>query len=323
MEQFLLLACHHLRHRYSRPSRHDVGNILSVDFLLYQRSVALHVVELLLQLLVFILLVLDAGVAYFSHLCIVAVALSLVGLEFELLNVDFVLLNFVYQLLFGFPFSHVALLFLAQVGKLLLQTFHFVGFALFAFDCLPLDFELRDFADNFVKSLWHRVNFDSQFRGSLINKVNCLVGQETVGYIAFRKLHGGNYRLVHDTHFVMVLIAFLQTTQDGDAAQLVRLVDHDNLETTLQRFVLLEVLLILIERCRTDAPQVTPCQSRFQDICGIHGAFALSCTDKRVYLIDEEDNLAVAFGHLVDDCLQTFLKLTFVFGTSHKRTHIE
>ena len=40
-------------------------------------------------------------------------------------------------------------------------------------------------------------------------------------------------------------------------------------------------------------------------------------------LVDEEDDASFGLRHLVDDTLQTFLKLTLIFRTSHQRTHIE
>ena len=39
--------------------------------------------------------------------------------------------------------------------------------------------------------------------------------------------------------------------------------------------------------------------------------------------IDEEDDAALGLCHLVDDALQTLLKLALVFGTSYQRTHVE
>ena len=39
--------------------------------------------------------------------------------------------------------------------------------------------------------------------------------------------------------------------------------------------------------------------------------------------VDEEDDAAFRLCHLVDDALQTFLKLTLILRTSHQRTHVE
>ena len=116
---------------------------------------------------------------------------------------------------------------------------------------------------------------------------------------------------------------FLQSAQDGDAAQRVRLVDHDGLEPPLERLVLLEVLLVLVQRGGTDAPQLASGQGRLQDVGRVHRSFALSGTHQRVDLVDEEDDLPVALRHLVDDGLQPFLELAFVFGSGDEGTHVQ
>ena len=39
--------------------------------------------------------------------------------------------------------------------------------------------------------------------------------------------------------------------------------------------------------------------------------------------VDEEDDVAFGLFYLVDDGLQTFLELTFVFGSGYQGTHVE
>ncbi len=122
---------------------------------------------------------------------------------------------------------------------------------------------------------------------------------------------------------MVVLIALLQSTEDRNRTQLIRLVHHNSLETTLQSLILLKILLVFIERGSTDSPQFATCQSRFQDIGRIHGALSASGTHQRVNLVDKEDNPAVALGNLVDNALQALLKLALVFCTGNQRTHIQ
>ena len=121
----------------------------------------------------------------------------------------------------------------------------------------------------------------------------------------------------------MVLVALLQASQDRDAIQRARFIYHDDLESALQGLILLEILLILIQRGGTDAAQFTTCQCRLQDVGRIHGAFALTSSHQCVNLIDEEDDIAFGFLHLVDDRLQTFLKLALVLGAGYQGTHVE
>ncbi len=61
----------------------------------------------------------------------------------------------------------------------------------------------------------------------------------------------------------------------------------------------------------------------FRMFGGIHGALATAGTYQGVNLVDEEDNLSVGVGHLLDDALQTLLEFALVFGTSHQCAHVE
>ena len=121
----------------------------------------------------------------------------------------------------------------------------------------------------------------------------------------------------------MVLVALFQSTKNGDGTQLVGLVYHHRLETTLQRFVFLKIFLILIECRGTDSPQFATGQRRLQDVGSIHGALTSAGTYQRVNLIDEQDDAAFALGHFLDDSLQSFFKLSFILGTGNKRSHVE
>ena len=122
---------------------------------------------------------------------------------------------------------------------------------------------------------------------------------------------------------MMVLVTFLDTTEDTDGIYLVRFVDHDGLESTLQCLILFEVLLILVEGSGTDGSQFATCQGRFQNVGSIHGALATASAYQGMDFINEEDNLTVGIGYLLDDALESFLKFTLVFCTSHQCTHVE
>ncbi len=121
----------------------------------------------------------------------------------------------------------------------------------------------------------------------------------------------------------MVLVAFLQATQDGYGALLVGFVDHHYLEPSLQCLVFLKVLLVLVERGGTDAAQVAAGQGWLEDVGGIHGTAALAGTHQGVDLVDEQDDLALGLGDLVDDRLESLLKLALILGTGNQGTHVE
>ena len=122
---------------------------------------------------------------------------------------------------------------------------------------------------------------------------------------------------------MVVLVAFLKTTKDRYCRQLVGLVNHHGLETTLQRLVLLKVFLVLVKCGSTDSTQLSTCQSRLQDVGSIHSSLAAAGTYQRVYLVDEEDNTSFATCHLTDDTLQSFLELALVLSTSNECSHIK
>ena len=122
---------------------------------------------------------------------------------------------------------------------------------------------------------------------------------------------------------MVVLVALLQTAQDRDGRELIRLIDHYGLESALQGLVLLEILLILIQGGGTDGTELTTGEGWLQNVGGIHRTLTTAGTYQRVDLIDEEDDAAFCLRHLVDDALQALLKLTLILRTCHQRTHIE
>ncbi len=163
----------------------------------------------------------------------------------------------------------------------------------------------------------------TQTGSGFVDQVDGLVGQETVADVTYRELHGRDDSLVEDTDVMVVLVTFLQATKDGNGRGFVRLVDHDDLETTFQRLVFLEILLVFLQCGGADALQLASRQSWLQDVGGIHGAACGTRTHQGVYLIDEQHHFAGTFHHLLDDTLQTFLKLALVFCTCNQGTHVE
>ena len=122
---------------------------------------------------------------------------------------------------------------------------------------------------------------------------------------------------------MVVLVALLQTTQDADGRHLVRLVNHHRLEPSLQRLVLLEILLVFVQRRGTDGAQLASRKGRLQDVGGIHGTLRSTGTHQRVDLVDEEYDAALALGHLVHHALQSLLELTLVLCTGNQLSHVE
>ena len=92
----------------------------------------------------------------------------------------------------------------------------------------------------------------------------------------------------------MVLLVFvLQAAQDRDRVLDRRLGHEHRLEAPRQRGVLLDVLLVFVERGRADAMQLAARQRRLEQVGRVHRAVGLAGADQRVHLVDEQDDAAV------------------------------
>ena len=322
MEQLLTLALHHLAHGDACPARYYIGNVVGRDLLLHHCSGALSLLQLFLNVLYLVFQLLQFAVADFCHTAVVALAFGTLGFEFQLFYLLLVLLDAVHQFLLALPFGLEGVHLLLQLGYLMVQVFQLFAVTL-SFDGLALDLQLFQPACFLVQFLGHGVALHTQLGSGLVHEVNGLVGQETLGDISGRELDGGDDGIVLDTYTMVVLVAFLQSTQDADARECVRFIDHDGLESSLECLVLLEVFLILVERSGTDASQFASCQCGFQNVGGIHGALALSGTYQRMYFVDEQDDTSLALRHLVHHAFQSLLKLAFVLGTGYQRAHVQ
>ena len=105
-----------------------------------------------------------------------------------------------------------------------------------------------------------------------INDVDRLVGLMQVLQMPRRQRHRGLDRVVRVAHAVMRLVRLPEALEDLHRLAFGRLEDLDFLEAPRQRAVLVERLLDVGKRRRSDAPQLAGRQRRLQEIAGIHGA---------------------------------------------------
>ena len=161
------------------------------------------------------------------------------------------------------------------------------------------------------------------FDAGLVDEVDRLVGQEAIGDVAVRQHGRGDERRVLDLDAVVDLVALAQAAQDADRVLDGRLVDHHRLEAPLERRVLLDVLPVLVERRRADRVQLAAREHRLQHVRGVHRAFRRAGADHGVQLVDEEDDLALRVGDLLEDGLQALLELAAVFRAGDERAHVE
>ncbi len=152
----------------------------------------------------------------------------------------------------------------------------------------------------------------------LVDEVDRLVRQETVGDVAVGQLDGGRQRLVGVAHLVVRLVAVTQAAQDSDRVVHRRLGHQDGLEPPGQRRVLLDVLAVLIQRGRADDVQLAAGQGGLEHVAGVHPALAAAArAHQRVQLVDEDDQLVPVLPDLVDDPLDPLLEVPPVAGAGH------
>ena len=320
VQQFLTFGSLHLGNRNTRPARNYFGNILARNLLAQQlrtqcRQLRIHILQLLLQFRQF-------AIPYLSNTGIVTLTLTTLSLLLQrlLLSLD---------ILYLLGLRLLLLPLLLHRGQLGIDRLQFIVYGsqfllvVFPLDSLALDFQLLLTAHQLVQFLWNAVTLHTQVCGSLVHQVNRLVRQETVSYVTMAQTYGSDDGIILDTYTVMLFVTLLQSSQYAYAACHIRLVHHYRLETTLQSLVLLEILLILVQRSRTYAAQLTTRQRRLQYVGSIHRTLCLTSTHQGMNLVNEQDNLPFGLRHLVYDTLQTLLKLTLIFGTGNQRTHIQ
>ena len=188
---------------------------------------------------------------------------------------------------------------------------------------LLLDLQLGELTRGGVNLDRHAVELHAQAACGLIDQVDGLVGQEAVGDIAIGEVGSCHERAIGDMHAVEDLVLLLQATQDRNGVLDGGLGDHNGLETTGERRVLLDVLAVFVERGRADRVQVATGERRFEDVAGVHGALGGTRAHDGMELIDEQDDLALGLLYLLEHGLQAVLKLAAVLGAGDQRAHVE
>ena len=101
-----------------------------------------------------------------------------------------------------------------------------------------------------------------------------------------------------------------------------RLVDRDRLETALQGSVLFDILAVFGKGGGADDLDLSPGQSRLQDVCSVHAALSVARAYQIVDLVDDQDDIAQTLD-LINEALHTALKLAAELGTRHHGGHIQ
>jgi len=239
---------------------------------------------------------------------------------------------------FGLEFLGVGKFFLfrlptrGDIGGLLFQRFEFslqpleavLGTGvLFLLERLLLDLEPHDFAVDRVEFLGFGIDLHLEPRRRLVDQIDGLVRQKTVGDVAVRQGGSGNDRAVANADAVMLFVFILEAAQDRDGVFDRRFRYEDRLEAARQRGVFFDVLFIFVERGSADAMQFAAGQRRFQQVGRIHCAIGFAGADERVHLVDEQNDAALGRGDFVEHGLEPLLKFAAIFSASNKRAEIE
>jgi hypothetical protein len=160
-------------------------------------------------------------------------------------------------------------------------------------------------------------------RRRLVDQIDRLVREKAVGDIAVRQGRGRHQRVVHDADAVMGLVSVLETAQDRDRVLDARLADKHRLEAAGERGVLLDMLLVFVERGRADAVQLAAGERGLEQVRGVHRAIGLAGTDQRVHLVDEQDDAALRGGHFLQHRLEALLELAAVFCAGDQGAEVE
>ncbi len=325
LEELLNLALHQSADGNARPLADDAGDVLFIHFL-FEHALGL------LQLLKARFVLLDVGfelrhlaVLQLRRLGVVAAALHPFDLAAHLLELFLQRAAGLDRILLLLPVRAQLRRFFLEVGELLIELGEAIlrGLVGFLAQRLALDFELHHAALHFIELDRQRIDLHAQLRRGFINQIDRLVRQEPVGDVAVGEHGGGDQRGVLELHAVVDLVALAQAAQDADGVFDGRLADIHRLKPPLERRVLFDVLLILVERGRANGVQLAARQHRLQHVRRVHRAFGRAGADHGVELVDEQDDLAFRVGHFLQDGLQAIFELAAVLRAGDQRAHVE
>ncbi len=188
---------------------------------------------------------------------------------------------------------------------------------------LLLDLELNDAALEAIERLGLGVDLHADARRGLIDQVDGLVRQLAIGDVAVRERGRGHDRRIGDLDLVVHLVALLQAAQYRDRVLHRRLIDQHGLEAPFQRGILLDVLAVLIQRGGAHAVQFAARQRGLEHVAGIHRAFGATGAHHGVQLVDEQDDLTLLLGQVLEHSLEPLLEFAAEFRAGDQRAHVE
>ena len=158
-------------------------------------------------------------------------------------------------------------------------------------------------------------------RGSLVDQVDGLIGQEAVGDIAGGKFGGGLEGFVGDRQAVVLLVRVLMPLRISIVSSMRGLIDHDRLEAAFERRVAFDVLAVFVQGGGADDLQLAARKRGLEDVRGVDRRTGRAGADEHVHLVDEEDRAGGL--QFVDDPFEAFFKLAAVHRAGDQRADIE
>ena len=159
-------------------------------------------------------------------------------------------------------------------------------------------------------------------RAGLIDQIDSLVGQKAVGDIALTHLGGAAAHLVRHGNTVEGFVIGTDALENFCGLGNRRFPDVHRLKTAFQSGILFDVFAVFLERGRADDLNIAARESRLENICSIHRAFGVTCTDNIVHLVDDENDVADLFD-LVDQTLHAALELAAELCTRNQCGQVE
>ena len=99
-------------------------------------------------------------------------------------------------------------------------------------------------------------------------------------------------------------------------------INHNFLKTTIERSVLLNVLTVLIQGCRTNALNFAPSKCRFEHVGCVKASGCTACSNNRMQFVNKENDIG-AFFQLVHHRFHALLELTPILRSSYKGSKIK
>ena len=151
---------------------------------------------------------------------------------------------------------------------------------------VDLHFNLTDFRRNFHAR-------QPLTRSGLIDNVDCLVGQKTVGNIPLREFHRFLDGLLGIGHLMMVLVSVSQSHKNLHRFLGSGRIDHNGLEPPGQSPVFFNIFAVFIQRRCAHALNFPAGKRWFEYIGSVQAAFGAAGAHYCVQFVDKNDDIVV------------------------------